>query len=77
MPRRRPSTLVAEATDRAATTVHLTPAALAARWQLSPRTLANQRYLGVGPAWIKVGGSVRYTVAAVEAYEAEQLTGAA
>lgn len=38
----------------------LTAAELARRWNTSPRTLARWRASGIGPAWIVLGGSVRY-----------------
>ena len=48
----------------------LTDAQLANRWQMSRGTLANQRYQGRGPAYVKLAGSVRYRESDVEAYEA-------
>jgi Helix-turn-helix domain len=47
----------------------LTDAQLAARWQLSRGTLANQRSQGRGPAYLKVAGRVRYRRSDIEAYE--------
>ena len=47
----------------------LTDAQLAARWQLSRGTLANQRSQGRGPAYLKLAGRVRYRRSDVEAYE--------
>ena len=47
----------------------LTDAQLAARWQLSRGTLANQRSQGRGPAYLKLAGRVRYRRADIEAYE--------
>jgi hypothetical protein len=38
----------------------LTDTQLAARWQLSRGTLANQRSQGRGPAYLKLAGRVRY-----------------
>ena len=52
---------------------HLTQAALAERWQLSPRTLERWRWIGRGPQFMKVGGQVRYRIADVLAYEQRQL----
>jgi hypothetical protein len=52
---------------------HLTQAELAARWRISPRTLERWRWLSQGPAFIKVGGSVRYRLQDVERFEAKQL----
>jgi DNA-binding transcriptional MerR regulator len=37
-----------------------TPAQVAERYQLSERTLANWRSLGLGPPYIKAGRSVLY-----------------
>jgi Helix-turn-helix domain len=48
----------------------LTDAQLAARWQLSRGTLANQRSQGRGPAYLKLAGRVRYRRSDIEAYEA-------
>jgi Helix-turn-helix domain len=47
----------------------LTDAQLAARWQLSRGTLANQRSQGRGPAYLKLAGRVRYRLSDIEAYE--------
>lgn len=47
----------------------LTDAQLAARWQLSRGTLANQRSQGRGPAYLKLAGRVRYRRSDIEAYE--------
>lgn len=48
----------------------LTPAALAERWSITTKTLANKRVRGEGPAYTKIGGAVRYALADVECYEA-------
>ena len=48
---------------------HLTQDELARRWLLSPRTLEKWRQLRIGPAYIKIGGRVRYLRADVEAFE--------
>jgi predicted DNA-binding transcriptional regulator AlpA len=47
----------------------LTDVQLAARWQLSRGTLANQRSQGRGPAYLKLSGRVRYRRSDIEAYE--------
>jgi hypothetical protein len=47
----------------------LTDAQLAARWQLSRGTLANQRSQGRGPAYLKLAGRVRYRRSDIEDYE--------
>lgn len=55
----------------------LTPGQLAERWQTSKQSLANMRYRGGGPRWIKVGRLVRYRIADVEEYEDAQAQGGA
>jgi hypothetical protein len=52
---------------------HLSQVELAARWNLSPRTLERWRWVGIGPRFLKLGGRVTYRLADVEAFEAEQL----
>ena len=52
---------------------HLNQIELAARWNISPRTLERWRWTGEGPAFIKIGGRVVYRVEDIEAYEAAQL----
>lgn len=52
------------------TSIMLKPADLAARWGTSPGRLANLRSAGRGPAHVKIGQSVRYRIADIEAYEA-------
>ncbi len=47
----------------------MTTEQLAERWQLSPGHLANQRCLGGGPKFIRLGKAVRYRLADVLAYE--------
>ena len=46
---------------------------LAARWRVSPRTLEQWRWRGIGPRYLKIGGRVIYPLAEVEAYEAARL----
>lgn len=53
----------------------LTPRDLADRWQVPQRTLGQWRYQGTGPAYVKIGGAVRYRAADVEAYEAAHMVG--
>lgn len=57
----------------------LTPAQVVARWggAVTTGTLANWRSRQVGPAFQKFGSRVRYTLAAVEAYERANAVGAA
>ena len=50
----------------------LRQAELARRWRISPRTLERWRWLGQGPAYLKIGGSVAYREDDVLAYEAAQ-----
>ncbi|WP_458094207.1 helix-turn-helix transcriptional regulator [Roseomonas sp. WA12] len=45
---------------------------LARRWRISPRTLERWRWIGQGPAYLKLGGSVAYRLEDVLAYEAAQ-----
>jgi len=57
------------------------PADLGARIETSTAVLANWRYLGIGPKFIKLGGrSIRYRVSDVETWldeQTRQQTGAA
>jgi predicted DNA-binding transcriptional regulator AlpA len=51
----------------------VTGATAAAMLQLSPRTLASWRRIGVGPKYVKItgrgrGGSVRYQISDIEAW---------
>ncbi|WP_272011131.1 helix-turn-helix transcriptional regulator [Roseovarius sp. ZX-A-9] len=54
--------------------VHLTQRELAARWRVSGRTLERWRAQRFGPAWITIGGSIRYRMSDVLAWEAAHLT---
>ena len=56
---------------------HLTQKALARRWCLSARTLERWRWLGQGPAYLKLGGRIAYRLEDIEAYEAAQTRDAA
>ena len=54
---------------------HLTPQELAERFRgrVTPKTLANWRWLKIGPPYIKAGARrVLYPLAGVEAWEREQ-----
>ncbi len=56
------------------------PTDLSAQIETSPAVLANWRYLGIGPKFIKLGRSVRYRVSDVETWldeQTRQQTGAA
>ena len=54
---------------------HLNQINLADRWNISERTLERWRWLGEGPAYLKIGGRVVYRLEDVEAYETENLGG--
>lgn len=47
----------------------LTSKQLAERWGIREGTLRNWRYLGEGPAFMKVGRSIRYRMADVLYHE--------
>ena len=49
--------------------VWLTQEELAERWRKSPRTLANYRAQGKGPAYSKMGGKVLYDLQVIEQEE--------
>ncbi|MDA0989718.1 MAG: DNA-binding protein [Verrucomicrobia bacterium] len=53
--------------------VKMTQQQLAARWQMSPRTLEQWRWLGKGPQFLKIGARVLYRDEDVEDYEAAQI----
>ena len=48
---------------------YLTFKELADRWRLSDQTLANWRYAGKGPPFIRVGARVLYPSEGIHAYE--------
>ena len=52
---------------------HLNQIDLADRWNISERTLERWRWLGEGPAYLKIGGRVVYRLEDIEAYETENL----
>ena len=52
---------------------HLDQKTVAERWLISPRTLEQWRWQGRGPRFLMLGGRVIYRLAAVEAYEADNL----
>lgn len=43
----------------------LTPTEVAERWHIKRATLANWRYQGKGPTYIKLGRTVRYPLSAI------------
>lgn len=49
----------------------LTPKALAARWDITPKTLEKYRKDGIGPRWFSPGdgSAIRYRIQDVEAHE--------
>jgi predicted DNA-binding transcriptional regulator AlpA len=57
-----------------APTQYLTPDDLAAMWQVSPGTIANWRTNKRGPEFVRIGGLVRYSPEAVNAWLAKQPT---
>lgn len=52
---------------------NLTQTQLADRWNISPRTLEQWRWRGVGPRYLKIGGRVIYPMAEVEHCEVARL----
>ena len=54
-------------------TKHLNQIDLAARWNISHRTLERWRWTGEGPLYVKLGGRVVYRLEDVEAFEREQI----
>jgi hypothetical protein len=52
--------------------VFLEPHELARRWRISSRSLERFRQNGQGPAFVKIGNSVRYPIAAVREFEQRQ-----
>lgn len=48
---------------------HFNQADLAARLNISPRTLERWRWTGEGPAFLKIGSRVVYRLEDVEAFE--------
>ncbi len=46
---------------------------LADRWHISPRTLEQWRWRGVGPRYLKIGARVIYPFDHVEDYETKNL----
>ena len=51
---------------------HLNQHQLAQRWGVSPRTLERWRWLGLGPAYLKLVGTVAYRLEDIVAYEKAQ-----
>ena len=59
------------------TVTHLNTQQLAARWHVSVGHLQNLRSAGIGPAYVKIGARVLYTLAAIESYEIARTIGGA
>ena len=51
----------------------ITQEQLAVRWQISPRTLEQWRWLGKGPRFLKIGARVLYREEDVDVWEAAQI----
>lgn len=51
----------------------LTSKELSDRWRLSDQTLANWRYAGKGPPYIRVGSRVLYPVEGVHKWEEQAI----
>ena len=49
--------------------IYLTQDQLAKRWQISPRTLERQRWIGAGPPYYKLNNLVRYLSTDIIEYE--------
>lgn len=50
-------------------TVHLDQKQLATRWGISQASLERWRCEGIGPAYLKLKGLVRYRLCDIESYE--------
>lgn len=62
-----------EALDNNIPLPYLRERELAVRWNTSQRTLQRWRTKGLGPAYIRIGGVVRYRMADVLNYEKRHL----
>jgi predicted site-specific integrase-resolvase len=51
---------------------HMNQIELAARWNISHRTLERWRWTGEGPKFLKMGGRVVYRLEDIEAFEVER-----
>ena len=51
------------------TSPYLTTRELASRWGFKPATLVTWRSRRTGPAYVRIGGSIRYRLADVNEYE--------
>lgn len=53
---------------------NLTERELAARWNMSIKTLQIWRFQGKGPSYLKLGRSVRYPMSVIAEFEKESFT---
>lgn len=60
-----------EADAKSATDELLKPTEVAEEWKIPEKTLAQWRYLGRGPEYLKLGGHIRYRRSALRAWETE------
>jgi predicted DNA-binding transcriptional regulator AlpA len=51
---------------------YLTPEQVAERYQISEATVKEWRYKRVGPAYLRLGKRVRYSLASLEKWERER-----
>jgi predicted site-specific integrase-resolvase len=51
---------------------YMTPEQVADRYQISPDSLKEWRYKGVGPKYLRIGKRVRYRVTDLERWEKER-----
>lgn len=56
-------------------TADLTPAELSREKKIPEKTLAQWRYMGKGPRYLKLGGHVRYRREDIDAWESASLHG--
>lgn len=54
---------------RLCNSVMLTTRQVADHWRLHPQSVHNMRQLGTGPAFVRIGGSVRYRLSEILAHE--------
>ncbi|MBA3326354.1 MAG: DNA-binding protein [Rhodobacteraceae bacterium] len=52
---------------------HFSQAELADRWRITTRTLERWRAAGIGPAWMRLNGLIRYRAADVCSFEQARL----
>jgi len=53
--------------------IYITEKDLAKKWCLSTKTLQRWRWLKIGPAYIKIGGRIRYSPENIKNFEEENL----